>query len=109
MNNAQALFREGVEALREQKNIAEGRRLLIESLRQNPENDMAWVWLARTTKSPDKKQAFIERALSINPANPHALALQEKLAPAAAVMATAIEPRHHPPQSSAGKAYRAAA
>lgn len=93
MNNAQALFREGVEALREQKNIAEGRRLLIESLRQNPENDMAWVWLARTTKSPDKKQAFIERALSINPANPHALALQEKLAPAAAVMATAIEPR----------------
>ena len=47
MSDAQALFREGVMALRERKDVAEGRRLLIESLRTNPQNDMAWVWLAR--------------------------------------------------------------
>lgn len=80
MSDAQALFREGVMALRERKDVAEGRRLLIESLRSNPQNDMAWVWLARATNQPEKRLDCIERALKINPENPHALEMKAKLA-----------------------------
>lgn len=80
MSDAQALFREGVMALRERKDVAEGRRLLIESLRMNPQNDMAWVWLARATNKPEKRLECIERALKINPANPHALEMKVKVA-----------------------------
>jgi tetratricopeptide (TPR) repeat protein len=86
MKDAQALFRDGVMAVRERKDVAEGRRLLVESLRRNPQNDMAWVWLARTTSQPEKRLECIERALAINPANEHALALKAKL------MAQAAEP-----------------
>lgn len=80
MSDAQALFREGVMALRERKDVAEGRRLLIESLRSNPQNDMAWVWLARATNQPAKRLECLERALKINPENPHALEMKAKLA-----------------------------
>ncbi|MBZ0300783.1 MAG: tetratricopeptide repeat protein, partial [Anaerolineae bacterium] len=79
MNDPQALFREGVMALRERKDVAEGRRLLVEALRADPRNDMAWVWLARITNRPDKKLECLERALTINPSNPQALEMRANL------------------------------
>ena len=91
MSDAQALFREGVMALRERKDIAEGRRLLIESLRTNPQNDMAWVWLARATNQPEKRLECIERALKINPDNTHALDMKAKLAGNGAAASTVVE------------------
>lgn len=80
MNDAQTLFREGVLALKERKDAAEARRLLTESLRLNPQNEMAWLWLARTISDPAKSLQCIDRALSINPANEQALALKQKIA-----------------------------
>ena len=102
MDDAQTLFREGVLALRERKDVAAARRLISQSLKLNPENEMAWLWLARTTSDPDKRRACVERALRINPNNEQALALQAKLDSAsngrrggavAAVVATAAVPR----------------
>lgn len=94
MDNAQALFREGVLALKDRKDVAEGRRLLIESLRLNPQNDMAWVWLARTTNQPEKRLECVERALKINPSNAHALDMRAKLSapPAQEEIPTVLPP-----------------
>ncbi len=94
MNDAQTLFREGVLALKERHDVAEGRRLLTESLRLNPQNEMAWLWLARAVHDPAKRLQCIERALKIDPSNQQALALRHKYngdgAQVAAVTASAI-------------------
>lgn len=79
MDEAQSLFREGVLALRERRDAAAARRLLLQSLRLNPHNEMAWLWLSRTTSDPDKRLQCAERALAINPANEQALALRAAL------------------------------
>jgi tetratricopeptide (TPR) repeat protein len=79
MNDAQTLFREGVLALKERKDTAEARRLLTESLRLNPQNEMAWLWLARTVNDPAKRLQCVERALSINPHNEQAFMLKKQL------------------------------
>lgn len=79
MNEAQALFREGVLALRERRDADEARRLLMESLRHDPKNEMAWLWLARTISDPDKRLQCVERALSINPANEKALEFKAQI------------------------------
>lgn len=79
VTDAQTLYREGVAAIREQKDAAEGRKLLTQSLRLEPNNDMAWLWLARTLNDRDKQRQCIERALAINPENPHALKLKQQM------------------------------
>lgn len=78
--DAQALFREGVLAIREKKDIAQARKLLTESLRIDPGNEMAWLWLSRTTSDPQKQLFCVDRALNINPSNEQALALKNHLA-----------------------------
>ena len=79
MKDAQALFQEGVAALRDQRDVATGRRLLMESLRADPQNDMGWVWLARTTRDVAKRRDCLQRALGINPHNEAALKLMDQL------------------------------
>lgn len=104
--DAQTLFREGVLALRDQHDVALARKLLMESLQLNPDNEMAWLWLSRTTNDPAKKRLFVERALKLNPENETALALREKLTaptapdpalddlrPAASVLPDAADPQ----------------
>lgn len=81
MTDAQTLYRDGVAAIREHKNAAEGRKLLTQSLRLDPNNDMAWLWLARTINDVEKQRQCVERALIINPDNRHALAFKEKITP----------------------------
>jgi tetratricopeptide (TPR) repeat protein len=80
VTEAQTLFQEGVAAIRDRKDIAEGRRLLTQSLRLDPNNAAAWLWLARAVGDPDKQRQCVERALQINPEHPQALALKERLA-----------------------------
>ncbi len=77
--DAQTLFREGVLVLRDQKDVARARQLLTQSLKLDPNNEMAWLWLSRTTDDPQKKLQCVERALRLNPKNEQALALREKL------------------------------
>jgi tetratricopeptide (TPR) repeat protein len=77
--DAQTLFREGVLALREGKDAPRARQLLTQSLRANPNNEMAWLWLARTYTDKEKQIQCIDRALRLNPANEQALAFKQRL------------------------------
>ena len=78
--DAQTLFREGITAIRDEKNVAKGRDLLTQSLRLDATNDMAWLWLSRTTNDRDKQRQCVERALKLNPSNQQAQALMERFA-----------------------------
>jgi len=78
--DAKALFQEGVVAIRDQKDAAKGRELLMQSLKIEPKNEMAWLWLSRTMAEPQKKIQCLERALKLNPANEQTKALISKLA-----------------------------
>lgn len=53
----------------ESENIEHARRLLNQLLQTNPDNDEAWVLLARVIKTPEWQRACLERALAINPQN----------------------------------------
>ncbi len=77
--DAQMLFREGITALRDKHDPLQARQLIQQSLKLNPENDMAWLWLSRTTDDPQKQLRCIERALKVNPTNAQALTLRAKL------------------------------
>jgi tetratricopeptide (TPR) repeat protein len=77
--DAQTLYRQGVIAIRDQRNLKRGHALLKQSLQQNPHNDMAWLWLTRTVRNPQTRLAYVERALRINPANQEAQKLKERL------------------------------
>jgi tetratricopeptide (TPR) repeat protein len=78
-NDAQALFEQGVQALRERKDRNEARKLLTQSLRLNPQNDMAWLWLSQTISDPQKRLKCVQSALDINPRNQKALTIKHKL------------------------------
>ena len=77
--DAKTLYQQGVTAIRDQHDPQRGRELLIQSLRQDPRNDMAWLWLTRTEQDRDKQLEYVERALTINPANDAALKLKARL------------------------------
>jgi tetratricopeptide (TPR) repeat protein len=77
--NAQTLFREGITAIREEKNLSKGRELLTQSLRLDADNDMAWLWLSRTLTDREKQRQCIERALKVNPNNQQAQTFMERL------------------------------
>ncbi len=53
----------------ESENVEHARRLLSQLLQANPDNDDAWVLLARVIKTPEWQRACLERALVINPEN----------------------------------------
>jgi hypothetical protein len=78
-NEAQNLYQQGVKAIRDEKDPTQGRQFLVESLRLNPENDAAWVWLSRTVTDTQKKVDCLERALAINPTNQQAAELKSRL------------------------------
>ncbi len=66
--DATALLKQGVRAI-QQKNVPDGRTLIKQSIKEDPYNDVAWVWLARTEPDPRRRQQCLQRALKINPAN----------------------------------------
>lgn len=77
--NAKTLFEQGVIAIRDEKDMAKGRELLMQSLKLEPHNEMGWLWLSRTTNEPHKKIQCLERALKINPNNQQTKMLIAKL------------------------------
>lgn len=82
--DARTLFRQGVVAIREGRDLARGRDLLLKSLERDPGNDMAWLWLARAMPDRAAQLDCVERALSINPANETAQKLKVRLLAATA-------------------------
>jgi tetratricopeptide (TPR) repeat protein len=77
--DAQTLFRQGVMAVREGKDLNSARQLLLQSLKLDPRNELAWLWLSQTVSDPAKKLECVNRALKLNPANQKALELRAKL------------------------------
>ncbi len=77
--DAKTLFEEGVVAIRDQKDTSKGRELLMQSLKIEPKNELAWLWLSRTMNEPQKKVQCLERALKLNPNNQQTRALISKL------------------------------
>jgi len=77
--DARTLFREGVTAIRDEKDLNRGRDLLVQSLRLDPQNEQGWLWLSRTISDPQKRLQALERALRINPNNTQAIQLVERI------------------------------
>lgn len=78
--DAQTLLKQAARAIRDENNPQQGQALLRQALELDPELDMAWLWLTRTTADPQQQLEFVERALAINPTNEHALKLKARLA-----------------------------
>ncbi|RPI84923.1 MAG: hypothetical protein EHM41_12130 [Chloroflexi bacterium] len=53
--------------------------LLAQVLKDEPENDEAWAWMAEVVDDPQKKEMCLEKALRINPANQEALEALSKI------------------------------
>lgn len=77
--DAQTLVHQGITAIREEKDFAKGRDLLTQSLRIDPNNEIAWMWLSRTVSDRQKQQQCLERALQINPNNEQVKGLMQRL------------------------------
>ena len=69
---AQRLYQRGVAAARGgQKRVAAG--LLTRSLRLDPRNEAAWLWLSGVLENPQQIAFCLQAVLRINPTNEHAL------------------------------------
>lgn len=88
MNEAQRLFQEGMQVIRQEKDMVRGQKLLTESLTRDPNNDMAWVWLSQTLEDPQRKLKALNRALQINPNNALAQKLKAKATPNSQIVKT---------------------
>ncbi len=77
--DAQTLFKQGIAAIRERQDIVRGQQYLIQSLRLDPRNEMAWLWLSHTYSDPKKQIACLDRVLRLNPQNERALARKRTL------------------------------
>jgi tetratricopeptide (TPR) repeat protein len=69
--NLQTKLNAGIEAARA-GNLAEARRLLQQVLSADPNNEVAWMWMASAVTSPAERRVCLERALQINPNNARA-------------------------------------
>jgi len=96
--DAQTLFRDGITAIREEKNLPKGRDLLTQSLRLDASNDMAWLWLSRTLTDREKQRQCVERALKLNPDNQQAQAFMDRLTNGSTAQTTS------PPKSNSAPA-----
>jgi Tol biopolymer transport system component len=60
---------------------AQARTLLINAIRQNPRDDWTWLAMAHIVDDEAQKRECLTRALAINPANPQARQLMDRLPP----------------------------
>jgi hypothetical protein len=57
----------------------DARGLLLQVIRQDPNNALAWLWLAQTLDDPKRQADCLRQALRVEPDNPDALAAVEAL------------------------------
>ena len=57
----------------------DARGLLLQIIRQEPHNALAWLWLAQTLDDPKRQADCLQQALRVEPDNPDALAGVEAL------------------------------
>ena len=46
-----------------------GQRLLVQILKNDPNNEVAWLWLSDTATSDKERRYCLDRVLAINPNN----------------------------------------
>ncbi len=74
------LVQQGIAALKEGRKT-EARSLLAQAVKQEPTNEMAWMWLGGVVETDKERRFCLERVLAINPQNDTARrALQRLLA-----------------------------
>ncbi len=66
------VLKQGIELI-QSGNIPAGLRILAEIVKQDPQNDMAWTWLAACYTEKERKIYCLNRAVRINPHNSLAL------------------------------------
>lgn len=54
-------------------------KLLVKLLQDNPQNELAWLWLATITNNLTKKERYLQKVIQINPANETAINSLQKL------------------------------
>lgn len=93
------LLQQAVTALRSGDH-AHGQRILRQMLKRNPNNDVAWVYLARVETDVSHKRAYLKSALKVNPDNVAARVALSRLAGRAAVQPTRKSGRPAQPTQS---------
>lgn len=68
MDDEKQLLQQAQTAIRS-GNKTEGRRLLLQVIRQYPKSETAWLWLSAIVDDPTKEQDCLRRVLVINPRN----------------------------------------
>jgi hypothetical protein len=77
-DNIQNQIRTAIQAAQSgNKGIA--RHILEEVIKEAPENEAAWMWLASVVDTPDERRACLQRVLEINPDNERAQQALSKL------------------------------
>ena len=65
---ADDLLRQGIAAL-QAGDKAQARQLFSQAIRQNPDNEQAWLWLSGAVETTPDKLMCLNKVLAINPAN----------------------------------------
>lgn len=77
-NELRELLRAGIEAAKSGNQII-ARDYFRRVLAQDPENELAWLWMAQASDRRVDRQQALERVLAINPSNERARSALEKL------------------------------
>jgi twitching motility two-component system response regulator PilG len=70
---AKTFVQRGIDAAREDQKVF-ANQCFNHAIAQDENNETAWIWMASVSDSDEEKIGFLEKALSIDPENPEALA-----------------------------------
>ena len=93
MDNPQ--LQQGIQAAKAGNN-ALARSLLIQVVQRDPNNEMAWIWLAQAMDDPARKVDCLQQALRINPGNDAVRNGLQKLLQSTSLQAPPPEPEPEP-------------
>ncbi|MDH5507243.1 MAG: hypothetical protein OEZ02_08490, partial [Anaerolineae bacterium] len=88
-------LKQAVQAL-ETGRKAEAQTMLAHIVKDEPDNEMAWLWLAVSLDEPQKKRFALDRALAINPKSKMGLKIKQSLDKPAAAQAPNQVAASHP-------------
>ncbi|GAB4511416.1 MAG: hypothetical protein OHK0046_09450 [Anaerolineae bacterium] len=77
-NDLRQRLQQGINAIRSGDRET-GRQILREVAREDPRNELAWIWLATAASTVTERRAYLERVLQINPQNTRAQEALERL------------------------------
>jgi hypothetical protein len=107
-DDVQQKLRLGIEAARRGDKAA-ARMLLRQVVTENPDNELAWMWLASAVDDLDERRACLQQALRLNPDNTRAREALSRLQPGSGARAEAVRParaRQRPTEAQAPAAAR---